>query len=105
MENTQEQVLTVVETEEEPKGIFKKAFNKIQKGYTRFRTSTGGRWAIRGGKAILIGLSLYESYKYGKNSAKPVAVYVSDPKDPTDENAEADEDEVIEEEPVEEAAE
>lgn len=49
---------------------------RAQKRWDAFRLSKGGRWAIRGGKAVLTGLGLYGAYRYGQKSVKPTVVYI-----------------------------
>ena len=62
---------------ENQKGLLQKGLDKAQRGWDKFRTSTGGRWAIRGTKLILIGLGLKTAYDAGKKSVKPELVLVS----------------------------
>ena len=57
--------------------VREKALAKIQRRWFRFSTSKGGRWAIRIGKAGLIGLGLKAAYDYGKKSAEPTVVTVT----------------------------
>lgn len=75
-----------------------KAIGAIQRGWNRFSTSNGGRWAIRCGKVALVGLGLKAAYDQGKKSVKPTTVYVT----PIEENQEENQ---TEENPVEEGAE
>ena len=49
---------------------------RAAKRWDTFRLSTGGRWAIRGGKALLAGLGLFGAYKAGQKSVKPTVIYV-----------------------------
>lgn len=61
----------------QPEKTKENALAKIQRGWHRFSTSKGGRWALRVGKAGLVGLGLKTAYDYGKKSVKPMMVYVT----------------------------
>lgn len=54
----------------------KKALDHVQRGWLRFSTSKGGRWAIRTSKAALIGFGMYKAYDMGKKSVKPQMILV-----------------------------
>lgn len=77
-----------------------KALDKVQRGWMRFSTSKGGRWAIRGTKAILIGIGLKTAYDAGVKSVKPTVVMVT----PVEEEALPETTEEPAEAPVEETA-
>lgn len=77
-----------------------KAMDRVQRGWTKFSTSTGGRWAIRGTKALLIGLGLKTAYEAGQRSVKPEVIMVT-PVEPEPETAPEPEEKPVEEEPAE----
>lgn len=54
-----------------------KALDHVYNGWNKFSTSKGGRWAIRGTKAVLIGLGLKTAYDAGRKSVKPEMVLVA----------------------------
>lgn len=79
-----------------------KAFSAIQRGWNKFSTSKGGRWAIRCGKIALVGLGLKTAYDQGKKSVKPTTVYVTPIEEgPTNEETKEEETEVGTEQPAE----
>lgn len=61
---------------QEQKGFFKKGADMAVRGWNRFSTSKGGRWAIRCLKGAAIGFGLYEAYNAGKKSVKPTMIMV-----------------------------
>lgn len=67
----------------------------LRKRWDVFRATKGGRWAIRGGKAVAILASLGFAYEKGKKSVKPEIIYVQPEQpetpaieEPTEENKE-----------------
>lgn len=79
-----------------------KALDKIQRGWSKFSTSKGGRWAIRCGKIALVGLGLKTAYDQGKKSVKPTTVYVTPIEEgPTNEETKEEETEIGTEQPAE----
>ena len=70
---------------QEKEGFVTKAVSKVKRGWDRFSTSTGGRWAIRGGKLLLVGLGVYKAYDYGKKSVKPTIVLATPIEEKTEE--------------------
>lgn len=77
-----------------------KALDKVQRGWNRFSTSKGGRWAIRIAKGALIGIGLKAAYDQGKKSVEPTVVMVQ----PVQEEETPAEEPATEEEPVAEEA-
>lgn len=74
-----------------------KAMDHVQRGWTRFSTSKGGRWAIRGTKALIIGLGIKTAYDYGRKSVKPEMVLVT-PVEQEPEETKPEEEPVVNEE-------
>lgn len=77
---TNEVIAAVGETTAEPakKGIIGKVIDSTRRTYLKIRSTKGGRIVIRGSKAALIGLGLYESYKLGQKSVTPTVVTITE---------------------------
>ena len=76
-----------------------KALDHVQRGWTRFSTSKGGRWAIRGTKALIIGLGIKTAYDAGKKSVKPEVIMVTPvEQEPAEETKPEEEEPVVNEE-------
>ena len=76
---------------ENQKGLLQKGLDKAQRGWDKFRTSKGGRWAIRGTKLVLIGLGLKTAYDAGKKSVKPEMILVEPVTEEPEQPAETEE--------------
>lgn len=71
------------------KALYKRAAERIQRGYIRVRSTKGGRIIIRITKAGAIGLGLYGSYKLGqRHSAAKTEVVITTEETPVEEPAE-----------------
>lgn len=78
---TNEVIATAEETaatEPAKKGFIGKMIDGTRKTYLKIRSTKGGRIVIRGTKAALIGLGLYESYKLGQKSVVPTVVTITE---------------------------
>lgn len=60
----------------------KKALDHVQRGWLRFSTSKGGRWAVRTTKVALVGLGLAKAYDMGRKSVKPQMILVEPASEP-----------------------
>lgn len=79
------------EKENQKKGLLQKGLDKVYNGWNTFRTSKGGRWAIRGTKLILIGLGMKTAYDAGKKSVKPEMILVEPVTEEPEQPAETEE--------------
>ena len=55
---------------------------RISSKWHSFRSTTGGRWAIRITKGVAGGAALLGAYNLGKKSVQPVTVYVTPVEEP-----------------------